>query len=170
MANINNEQRKNLAKIVEANGNYSDFYAMKYEEADKKMVAKFSDKISAHLAIVKEHNALEVEQEKEIATLKEKQKKEIAEVAERRDKASRPLEDANLEFSSGGRTWSYRRNAYEGNDSPSWRAKTSRFQSDYQKWQRELVASIWASETVEKAKSLVKEFLEGTGKSDMTTA
>lgn len=158
MANINNEQRKNLARIVEQNGTYSDFYQMKYEVQDKALVASHKEDIANHAELFAEYEKVAKEGEKKI----EEVKKADALAREKAQKAYRVIEN---KLSEAGLSYD-RPYRYGGDDEVkgTWKANSGRFSSEYTRWQKELIASIWASDTVEKAKTFVDDFLKASNK------
>lgn len=169
MANINNEQRKALARIVEQNGTYSDYYQHKFADTDKKLVADNKATISKHADAVLAKNEAKALFEKEQTALKEKHTTIINKL-EKTEKAVRSsLVGKGLMYQEPNR-YSYN---YEDDEEGKtkkeniverWSANEGRFTSAYAKWQKELIASIWSSDTVAKAQAVVKEFLAASGR------
>lgn len=191
MAEINNEQRKALARIVEENGTYDDYYRVKYAAKDEAFAKKHSALMAEHKKLDASYNALCTANNEAARALDKKLQQERIALEAKHDQERNKLCEKQTQAQAASKATvetvakklralgftservvveaASRLNNYETKYADGeWNMPASRFRNEYDLWRKSIVALVWAASSAVDAQKLVARFLKGVGKDEPT--
>lgn len=149
--NINNEQRKAFAEIVEANGRSSEFYA----KFGKSRVSKNEAKAKALLTKISANDTA-------LDKAKEAQRVEEKAVEDKHRKIKDTIEGVGrtLDHQLNALGYSVGREWIDGSYKPVLREDESITRSEYEMFKKQALADIWGAESLEVAKKAIDRYLK----------
>jgi hypothetical protein len=150
MANMNNEQRKAFADIVEANGRAHEFYQKYGQSAVAKNRVKAQAILDKMIAIDEKADALEAVCKEAVNALEAKNRKAVEAVKRSGKGLADELDKLGYDKSSDG---------YGSDREIVLFEDTSRTSAEYEMFKKRTMASIWGASTLEEGNKAIQDYL-----------
>jgi len=150
MANINNEQRKAFAEIVEQNGRSHEFYEKYGQGSVAKNRAKAQSILDRMIAIDEKADALEAVCKNAVNALEVKNRKAVEAVKRGGKGLAEELDKLGYRKSSEG--YGSEREIVLDED-------TSRTSAEYEMFKKRTIASIWGAGSLEEGNKAIQDYL-----------